>query len=68
MLLNQIISLFYFLVQAYTVELEAELNQLKEENTQLKQALVSVIQLHIYTFVLSYTHNNVIDKGVFACF
>ncbi|KAJ1381183.1 Basic-leucine zipper domain [Sesbania bispinosa] len=26
--------------QAYTVELEAELNQLKEENAQLKQALV----------------------------
>lgn len=27
-------------VQAYTVELEAELNQLKEENALLKQALV----------------------------
>ena len=26
--------------QAYTVELEAELNQLREENAQLKQALV----------------------------
>ncbi|CAN0847004.1 Protein ABSCISIC ACID-INSENSITIVE 5 [Linum grandiflorum] len=28
--------------QAYTVELEAELNQLKEENSQLKQALVEL--------------------------
>ncbi|KAK7396681.1 hypothetical protein VNO78_17838 [Psophocarpus tetragonolobus] len=28
--------------QAYTVELEAELNQLKEENTQLKQALAEL--------------------------
>lgn len=27
-------------MQAYTVELEAELNQLKEENAHLKQALV----------------------------
>lgn len=27
--------------KAYTVELEAELNQLKEENLHLKQALVS---------------------------
>lgn len=30
----------YLLLQAYTVELEAELNQLREENTHLKQALV----------------------------
>ncbi|XP_013635579.1 PREDICTED: protein ABSCISIC ACID-INSENSITIVE 5-like [Brassica oleracea var. oleracea] len=28
--------------QAYTVELEAELNQLKEENAQLKHALVFI--------------------------
>lgn len=28
--------------QAYTVELEAELNQLKEENAQLKQALAEL--------------------------
>ncbi|KAL2899715.1 Protein ABSCISIC ACID-INSENSITIVE 5 [Bienertia sinuspersici] len=28
--------------QAYTVELEAELNQLREENTQLKQALEEI--------------------------
>jgi len=30
----------FFTWQAYTVELEAELNQLKEENAQLRQALV----------------------------
>ncbi|RVX11749.1 Protein abscisic acid-insensitive 5 [Vitis vinifera] len=29
----------YIFLQAYTVELEAELNQLKEENTLLQQAL-----------------------------
>ena len=34
-----LLYLFIFL-QAYTVELEAELNQLREENSQLKQALV----------------------------
>ncbi|KAF5954015.1 hypothetical protein HYC85_006871 [Camellia sinensis] len=31
--------------QAYTVELEAELNQLKEENAQLKQTLIAFIIL-----------------------
>ncbi|KAL7096637.1 hypothetical protein ACP275_10G091200 [Erythranthe tilingii] len=31
--------------QAYTVELEAELNQLKEENAQLKQAMVIKLML-----------------------
>lgn len=30
------------LLQAYTVELEAELNQLKDENAQLKLALVRI--------------------------
>lgn len=29
------------ILQAYTVELEAELNQLREENAHLKQALVN---------------------------
>ena len=29
--------------QAYTVELEAELNQLREENAQLKHALVIIV-------------------------
>ena len=29
-------------MKAYTVELEAELNQLKEENAQLKHALVLI--------------------------
>lgn len=31
--------------QAYTVELEAELNQLKEENAHLKQTLV-MLEMH----------------------
>lgn len=30
------------LLQAYTVELEAELNQLKDENAQLKLSLVRI--------------------------
>lgn len=30
------------LLQAYAVELEAELNQLKDENAQLKLALVRI--------------------------
>lgn len=33
--------------QAYTVELEAELNQLREENAQLKHALVIIIVIGI---------------------
>ncbi|CAN1820832.1 Protein ABSCISIC ACID-INSENSITIVE 5 [Linum perenne] len=39
--------------QAYTVELEAELNQLKEENRQLKQALVRDVIL-ILSFHFTY--------------
>lgn len=35
--------LHVFFLQAYTVELEAELNQLKEDNALLKQALVNTI-------------------------
>ncbi|PSS01371.1 Protein ABSCISIC ACID-INSENSITIVE like [Actinidia chinensis var. chinensis] len=37
--------------QAYTVELEAELNQLKEENAQLKHALVRNGNVHKYMVV-----------------
>ncbi|CAN6825245.1 unnamed protein product, partial [Brassica oleracea var. botrytis] len=34
--------MFWGFMKAYTVELEAELNQLKEENAQLKHALVFI--------------------------
>lgn len=39
--------------QAYTVELAAELNQLREENSQLKQALV--LSKTTRTFALVFT-------------
>lgn len=44
LLLSFICGTLFFLMlwQAYTVELEAELNQLKEENAQLKQALAEL--------------------------
>lgn len=35
------------LMQAYTVELEAELNVLKQENEKLKQILVDILKLKI---------------------
>lgn len=41
-------------MQAYTVELEAELNQLKEENNHLKQALVTIY----YPFLVMYSSFN----------
>ena len=44
------ISVKCIFLQAYTVELEAELNQLKEENALLKQALVSTVSLPIHIF------------------
>lgn len=44
---------FFFFLQAYTVELEAELNQLKEENAHLKQALVVNILAEI-SLILEY--------------
>jgi len=44
----------YLAMQAYTVELEAELNLLKEENEKLKQVLVNntEIQYTVLIFIL----------------
>jgi hypothetical protein len=36
------ISYMYYILQAYTVELELELNQLKEENAKLKKIVVII--------------------------
>ena len=41
---------FLEFMKAYTVELEAELNQLKEENAQLKHALVLLVRVSVYLF------------------
>jgi hypothetical protein len=42
-------------MQAYTVELEAELNQLREENSQLKQALVLPNNINYYRIFDSFS-------------
>lgn len=38
-----ILAFTYYVLQAYTVELELELTQLKEENEQLKQTVVNTL-------------------------
>lgn len=43
--ISLVMSFFLWILQAYTVELEAELNQLKEENMQLRQSLVNYYEL-----------------------
>jgi len=45
----------FLLLQAYTVELEAELNQLREENSQLKQALVLPNNINYYRIFDSFS-------------
>jgi len=45
----------FLLLQAYTVELEAELNQLREENSQLKQALVLPNNMNFYKIFDSFS-------------
>jgi len=40
-------------MQAYTVELEAELNHLKDENEKLKTVLVHNIEIEVSYFFLS---------------
>lgn len=41
-------------MQAYTVELEAELNLLKEENEKLKQVLVDNTEIEYSCFYVSF--------------
>lgn len=43
-------EIFIILFQAYRVELELELNQLREENEKLKQIVVS-LRFHFYFFL-----------------
>ena len=45
-------------MQAYTVELEAELNLLKQENEKLKQILVDNIDMKISVLILPFFFMN----------
>jgi hypothetical protein len=57
-------------LQAYTVELEAELNQLREENSQLKQALVLPNNMNYYRtlIVFSFSDSIILTKIVILLF